>query len=893
MKLSNDSNFSAPVFHSLSEAVTTLQAAGCQPTQSGNGYIAYCPVHESDGGSHKPSLSVSAGQKQPVVLNCQAGCSFPDIAKALGLEKPAKAAKAGKRKLVATYPYCDRQGNPVRQKLRYEPKDFRIRHQNPAGDWVYKAGDGPAVLYRLPEINWGGTVFVCEGEKDVDRLTELGLCATTNIEGAAQPGRKAKWRDEYTQQLAGAARLILLPDNDEPGRAHMRHIATQLKGKVGDLRWIELPGLKEKGDVSDWLDSGHTVDELRALVEQAGAPEKPTLSREGIYNKPSYPSCSTESISYCFKTLQQSFRPFIPFRIPAPDLVFEDAKRGLMTVIDSAAAKALAEVLRGRLAFCEEAMTWHGFVDTHWQPITPAQAESLMIKLLYAGTRECGFRGHYADSVIRILRKGLLPLPDTAAAAAADTRMIPFTNGLLDPATRTLMPITPETALTWSLPYAFDAAADCPTIKAWLYQAVDGDVDSVEFLRAWLAALLTGRADLQRFLHLLGAPGTGKGAFIRLAAALVGAHNAQVTDLRSLETNRFETAALYAKRLVAITDSSRYGGSVDVLKALTGQDALRLERKHQQQNATFTFSGMVLVASNEALQFTDYTGAIERRRLTVRFDRVVSDEERQLWDAQGGETAVLYREIPGMVNWCLALTRDEVTRRLTQQPDRVVAANLEAFRAGNPVANWLTEWCVPDPTAKAKVGDRRPVQRDGRTVFEGADEWLYAHYLTWCQRNGQDFPLSLTRFSATVIDTARVLKISVKKTRYETGVHLDGLRLRSESEPVFDFSTLHALHAPEGLRETQPIESVEYEGHEGKSKIIYYTREEKNGSPLAQTILTTLNGSPMLREDLERAVGFLHGKAGAALIKATIDRLLLSGVIGKINGRLIVQEAQP
>ena len=297
-------------------------------------------------------------------------------------------------------------------------------------------------------------------------------------------------------------------------------------------------------------------------------------------------------------------------------------------------------------------------------------------------------------------------------------------------------------------------------------------------MRAWLAALLTGRADLQRFLHLQGAPRTGKGVFIRLANALVGEHNAQITDLRSLEQNRFETAALYGKRLVAITDSSKYGGSVDVLKAITGQDPLRLERKHQQQSATFTFTGMVLIASNEVLQFTDYTGAVESRRLTVRFDRVASDEERQLWSSNGGESAILHREIPGVVNWCLSLTRDEVTRRLTQQPARVVTANLDAFRAGNPVANWFMEWCVPDLTGKAKVGDKRPVQLDGRTVFEHADEWLYAHYLTWCQRNGQDFPLSLVRFSSTVVDTARVLKVPAKKIRCNDGAYIAGLRLR-------------------------------------------------------------------------------------------------------------------
>lgn len=251
---------------SFQDAVNALAAHGCKPTLSGTGYSAYCPIHEAEHNGHKPSLSINPGDKQSIVLTCHAGCDYREIIQALGLEKPAP--ENAKRRIVATYSYCDLQGNEVRQKIRYEPKDFLIRHADASGNWVYKAGPGPAVLYRLPELDRSGDVFVCEGEKDVDRLAALGLCATTTIEGAAQPNQRAKWRPEYTDQLTGAKRVILIPDNDEPGRAHMRHIAQALRGKVGDVRMLTLPGLPEKGDVSDWLNAGHTVEKLCALMEE-------------------------------------------------------------------------------------------------------------------------------------------------------------------------------------------------------------------------------------------------------------------------------------------------------------------------------------------------------------------------------------------------------------------------------------------------------------------------------------------------------------------------------------------------------------------------------------------------------------------------------------------------
>lgn len=276
----------------LQGAVAALARLGCKPKQSGDEWIGYCPVHEADGKGHKPSLTLKAGDTVPVVVNCHAGCDGREILKALGMNGTARA----KASIVATYPYQDESGAVVREKLRYEPKDFRIRHRDASGAWVYKAGPGPAVLYRLPEVTTaiaeGRTIFVCEGEKDCDRLAKSELVATTNIEGAAKPEQRPKWKREYTAQLAGAARVILLPDNDGPGRAHMATIAAQLAIQVGEVRVLELPGLPVKGDVSDWLNQGHTVDELKALARSASA--EPSASPSNDAGKPAKPERESE-----------------------------------------------------------------------------------------------------------------------------------------------------------------------------------------------------------------------------------------------------------------------------------------------------------------------------------------------------------------------------------------------------------------------------------------------------------------------------------------------------------------------------------------------------------------------------------------------------------------------
>ncbi|MBK8271389.1 MAG: hypothetical protein IPK83_24945 [Planctomycetes bacterium] len=152
------------------------------------------------------------------------------------------------------------------QKIRYEPKDFLQRWPDGRGGWLWKRpGNAPYFLYRSPNSRQPlpkAEPSSSAREKRTLIVWRLLAVATSNVEGASKPEQRAKWKAEYTTQLTGAARVILLPDNDEQGRAHMRHVAEQLRGKVADIRSLELPGPPDKGDVSDWLDAGGTVDEL-------------------------------------------------------------------------------------------------------------------------------------------------------------------------------------------------------------------------------------------------------------------------------------------------------------------------------------------------------------------------------------------------------------------------------------------------------------------------------------------------------------------------------------------------------------------------------------------------------------------------------------------------------
>jgi putative DNA primase/helicase len=160
--------------------------------------------------------------------------------------------------LVEEYDYRDEQGWLLYQVCRFVPKTFRPRRPDGNGGWRWGCGNVRRVLYRLPEVLEAPIVFVTEGEKDVERLRESGFVATTNAGGADAP-----WLEEYTAALCGRE-VILIPDNDPPGRVRVIRIARALLGSVARLSILELGGAK---DVSEWFDQGHSELELIARLE--------------------------------------------------------------------------------------------------------------------------------------------------------------------------------------------------------------------------------------------------------------------------------------------------------------------------------------------------------------------------------------------------------------------------------------------------------------------------------------------------------------------------------------------------------------------------------------------------------------------------------------------------
>jgi 5S rRNA maturation endonuclease (ribonuclease M5) len=274
----------------------------------GDEAIAFCPFHNDQ---HTPNLSINLKSGLFKCFACGAqgdvlsfyqkrhGCDFKealiDLARIAGVN--GGHPQAQKPQVVATYDYLDNSGNRPYQVCRREPgangkkKDFHPRRPDGNGGWIwglaagkygrregqkdwYRIKEGQSyaetknfptcrpILYRLPDVLQADAVCVVEGEKCADSLANLGVTTTCN------PGGAGKWRSEFDQTFLGK-KVVVFSDNDDPGRAHAQNVARNLHGVAAKVKVVELPSLPEKGDVSDWLKAGGTIEQLKVLMEAA------------------------------------------------------------------------------------------------------------------------------------------------------------------------------------------------------------------------------------------------------------------------------------------------------------------------------------------------------------------------------------------------------------------------------------------------------------------------------------------------------------------------------------------------------------------------------------------------------------------------------------------------
>jgi P4 family phage/plasmid primase-like protien len=671
-----------------------------------------------------------------------------------------------------------------------------------------------------------GCKVITEGYKDAAAGTLHGKLPTGALAGVS-----------HYRALKEGSGLTVLFDADgrqNPGVfTNLVHAANYLNGKI---QLVPAIPDEPKAGLCEYFKAGHTADDYKALIDSAMTSTAFLLALPDHWSALSdekKADCARKALTLAalyLKSFEQE-QLIIKIRkvtgLPAQLLRscvgtarIKDAARkarkaklvepetsqqqGLILVeydkhgkpiqpASSTVANIFAESCRAKLAWSTEDQDWLRYgseTQGLWSKTPDEFMRGMIVAELNASGLADSYNNGYVTSICELLKAHL-------AAKAWDEQpgLLPLQNGVLDLATRKLLAHAPGYRFTWQLPYKHDQSATCQPVQKWMLETMGDDPKLVELLRAYLKAIITGRTDLQRFVECLGPGGTGKSTYLNLAIALVGLQNTFVTSLKQLEGNRFETAGIKGKRLIVITDSERYSGSISVLKAVTGQDPLRNEQKNKQPGQSFTSSAMVLIAANEAIQTTDYTSGLERRKLTIPFLNQVAPGQRRdlLTINHAGTSGEFVDYLPGLLNWVLELPDPQMKGLILDTAISVPSLTqwkAEGLLESNPIAEWLDSHIVICPGSRTYVGiadqqshtSGEPGDTITRKFYRNHQTWLYASYRQNCAGLG-NHPVTMKRFVTLLEDLLRSqLKLPIGRGRDVQGSYFKGLAIRSADD---------------------------------------------------------------------------------------------------------------
>lgn len=297
------------------------------------------------------------------------------------------------------------------------------------------------------------------------------------------------------------------------------------------------------------------------------------------------------------------------------------------------------------------------------------------------------------------------------------------------------------------LPIRFDRNATAPKFSQWLRDVLSDDSDLQRHVWEIVGYLLMTGNPLQKMVLLYGEGGNGKGTFLRVIRALLGEENYSAISLHTLVEDRFAAAGLYGMIANISGDlSSRFVNEPEILKQITGGDAITTARKYGHQ-FTFVPYAVPIFASNDFFRTSDTSFGWRRRWEVIEFARKVSD----LGDF---DERALLGEVQGIFNQAMGALRALMRRQKFAPPALAIDATNRLHDSADPLMLWLDE-------------DDNVVRGDQQASITTD---VYARYAKWARINGYQ-PLSSGPFGARLkqlgIMVTRRMEFGSRKRYYE------------------------------------------------------------------------------------------------------------------------------
>ena len=682
-------------------------------------YHCICPNHKDD----KPSLHISMGDVK-VVLDCKAGCEYSDILESIGM-KPEQlyydyyqkrdsskpdwrkfVESKEKKRLEAVYHYTRLDGEYAFSKLRFEGKKiiygvfvnekfkYGLPRDTPRKSFKAIYGDVKAIKQAITDNK---TVFVVEGEKDVNSLKKRGYASFTY-------GGVCDWQTEFAEILHGA-NVVILADNDTPGLKVANQILDDIQSVVKSAKVIVPMPDTPKADITDYFESGHTKEEFEQMVASSNAienvSEKQIKQSENLLEsvlreiKAEQFESTDKGFGRLFATVFKSKHRYNPSR---KDFMLYNGKKWVDDV-EGLSARSSAKDLSDAL------VRYAVSVDTDG-------------KYLKAVTPLCNIRNRN-----NMLQDSRDIFYFTNEELDKNDYLLNVQNGTVDlsGSTPQFLKHSPDLLLSKICNVNYDPDATCKEWGKFLYEIMQGDEDKIRYLQKIAGLSLTGNTQEETCFILYGSTTrNGKSTFCETLIYMLGDYALTMKpetlaikqnldsrqasgDIARLAGCRFCNASEPPKRMLFDTA---------LLKSLLGRDSVTARHLHQRE-FSFIPKFKLVINTNYLPTVADDTVFSSGRINVISFDRHFEPQEQ---DKTLKDRLRKEEELSGILNWCIEGLR--LYREEGLKPPNAICAATEQYRHdSDKIGNFISE-CLCKTGKNSKAKD------------------VYEVYTKWCDDNG-------------------------------------------------------------------------------------------------------------------------------------------------------------
>ena len=681
-----------------------------------NSYICRCPAHKDE----EPSLSIKEIEDR-ILIHCHAGCDTGSILGYVGVElkdlftqnstptltwqekvRVWQDQKKGKLKLEALYPYYDDQLQTVLYyKARYEGKEirhFRVKDNEVIWKNVFKGVK--KTLYNKSAISQAvkeqKPIYYVEGEKDVHTLQQLELLATT-------AGGATAWVEDFKHYFEGLD-VIILQDNDEAGEQLSKKICADIASVAKTVK-VVIPSSTPHGDVTDYLNEGHTKHELLELIKQ--------VEEEKLLTKPykNYRLDDTDNA----ETMVQMFSDRLCFAYDVNKWYLYNGIKWKEDRVD--AVRLLAGEMIERMG--KDFALILGKM--------PEGREKKKQTFLYnAHLKNC--RSYRGKTSILNETKHLLPIVSTQFNKSRELINLP--NGTYHIHEKTLKEHSATDYLSQVTNVNLVEGAKAPNWEKFIDEIFLGDKELIHYVQKAIGYSLTGLTREQCMFIGYGDGANGKGVFKDVLSYILNDYvkcpqAETISQIRQGSEASPDIINLMDARLVVCVESNKgVRFNEGLIKQLTGEDEVTARRLYCEP-ISFLPQFKMWLFTNHMPEVVGTDKGIWRRLKIIPFKLDLPEEKK---DRNLKEK--LMKEVEGILWWCIQGI-DMYLKEGLKEPDSVIQLVAEFKEESDTLGLFLNE-CT--------------VSRKGSSV-QAKD--LYQRYVEWCRLNNE-VPDNKTRFGLDI-----------------------------------------------------------------------------------------------------------------------------------------------